>query len=370
MDANAYPNFNAEQLVSALTSHSEVIRQPGGSGELVFSVYGGRLLGLYPQAGGPNALWVNPELSSELANGAWLTGGERLWIAPERDFYYRKPATFEAVHVPAAIDPGHYTKSDGATENTQPDSISLQSRFDLHDFAQQVNYRDSRLKRTFRPIADPYQSGLDYCGVHIHEQIRLPVQRPFCAWSIAQVYIPHARHPATALIPTRSQAAILSYFDDIPAQRASTQHGYVSFRLDSAAIYKLAVRPEDLPHSNPVKALCVMPAPDSDAWLCVVKRSNDLPRSQQDCVDVARNPQTSQKGVVQSYNHGPEPDAANLAHQFGEIEIQLNPALYHADGSASSSGSHELLAYSGDYVRILTLAQRLLQLEQVPVLYT
>ncbi len=361
-----HPNISAQTLRATLAPHTDVMVRHSDSGQLVFARYGGRLLGLYPRADGPNALWVNPALAATLAAGEWLSGGERLWLAPERDFFYRDPANFGGVHVPTAIDPGAWQVDSAAREDT----LRLSSTFDLYDCQQQQTYRQSCLQRTFRPFSDPYATGLDYVGVQIQDQVTLrQTPRRFCAWSITQVYLPHRSHPATALIPTRDQADILAYFDAIPAEQAEACRGYIRFRLDAAAIYKLAVRPEQLNPANPVKALCLAPCPDGTDWCCVVKRTQAVPRTQAECVDIARNPATRLRGVVQSYNHGPQAGESVTPHHFGEIEIQFNAAQPAADNSARSRAQHELLAYSGSRTQMLALAQQLLQLEQPPAVY-
>lgn len=83
--------------------------------QILFLYSGGRILGLYPNKLDDNFFWVNPllfeiETSKRLFAGAeWVnTGGDRTWIAPEKDYFFPEYPDFECHCVPFQIDPGDF----------------------------------------------------------------------------------------------------------------------------------------------------------------------------------------------------------------------------------------------------------------------
>ena len=77
--------------------------------------FGGRVLGLYPEAD-LNVLWVNPALNESdsaktlLSGSTWTNlGGDRTWISPEIEFFISDLSRpMESYHVPKRIDPADY----------------------------------------------------------------------------------------------------------------------------------------------------------------------------------------------------------------------------------------------------------------------
>ena len=310
----AFKTFRCDELQNITEKHTRVIVKNSGTGKILVTEYGGRVFGLFPSSALPNTLWVAPDLDDKLRTNDWLIGGDRLWIAPERHFYYENPRDFDGFHVPAGIDPGEYAVSD---------DIHLQNRFSLLHYQNNETYDNTIMSRDISMLDDPYGSGLDFVGIGIQDYISAPmVGTPMCAWSIAQVYTCGKESPGTALFPIAQGASMLDYFSPVPPARKTIESGYARFKVDAAEIYKVAVRPEDMLFSNPAKALYISPFPGGRTWFCLVKRSNDLPRTQDDCVDYPKSNPSGEKGVIQSYNHGPGPDSGEVA-AFGEIELQL-----------------------------------------------
>jgi len=89
--------------------------QPDG-GTLLISPWGGRVLGLFVPGCEKNLLWVNPDLDDPLkaekllASPLWPNlGGDRIWLAPERDFFYPGFPDLQRYEPPTQIDPGQYS---------------------------------------------------------------------------------------------------------------------------------------------------------------------------------------------------------------------------------------------------------------------
>jgi hypothetical protein len=361
MHAMPFNAMSFEHIKTISEKYCDVVVKESATGKLLFTSYGGRLLGMWPQAGGYNPLWVYEELEKSMSGGQWMTGGERLWIAPERSFFYENPRDFEGFHIPAGIDPGEYVSVA---------ELTYENSFSLFDYSTNSAIDGSKFRRAFELIDDPYGIVESYAGVRISDAVSLPLESiDICAWSLAQIFTCGPERPATVLFPAKPGCQILSYFEKIPADRAEACEGYVRFKIDANAIYKLAVRPEDILFDNPCKALYITPAPEGDSWLCLIKRTGDMPRSQADCVDPARNNPEGPRGAIQSYNNGPGFEASKGAFPaFGEIELQLSKGVVR-DGKTVSTATHELLAYEGSKENLLELAAKALNLSAAPELY-
>ena len=74
----------------------------------IISEYGGRPLGLFPKTNCYNLLWVNPNIKNVIETRGHVIGGDRYWISPERDYFYKKPETWEEWFCPPGLDPANY----------------------------------------------------------------------------------------------------------------------------------------------------------------------------------------------------------------------------------------------------------------------
>jgi hypothetical protein len=354
----SYKTYTLEELKEIAGKHSSVEILESASGAALVTSYGARILGLFPERSGTNLLWVDKDLGNLMSKESWMVGGERLWIAPERSFFYENPRDFEGHHVPAGLDPGNYVKSG---------DLVYDNSFPLLDLISNELFEGTTTRRSFESIEDPYRTGLAYAGVRINDSISAPsTSCTFSGWSIAQVYTCGPETAGTALFPLKAGGTILGYFVPIPADRADIQHGYARFKIDADKVLKFAIAPEDIVWNNPCKGVYVSPMPGSDTWFCVVKRSDDLPRNQQECVDVSKADPEGTMGAIQSYNNGP--GFGEKETRFGEIEIQF--AKGTADGGkCTSSATHELLGYVGSRDQIVGVAQTALGLGDTPELY-
>ena len=143
---------------------------------------------------------------------------------------------------------------------------------------------------------------------------------------------------------------------------------YVAFKLDVAGIYKLAIKPEDIDFTRPAKIAkigYVLKIPDSDEFGFLVKISDDIPKSQKDCYDVARDHPDSEVGVIQSYN-SESPDLTHL--NFGEIELQLNQ-FETIDNASLGKAKHQIFGYIGSKENIIDVVEKYLGLKD-PILYS
>ncbi len=353
------PSFFCKELQAITTKFSPTTMVESSQGALLFTEYGARLLGLFPRRDLPNVLWNPANLDEVMASKLWAIGGERLWLSPERTFYYDNPRDFEGWFTPSEMDPGHYTTIG---------SLQYQSNFAAFDCVMNESYEGCSAERIFKiHETDPFSTGLAHAGTTITDTMVIGVTHiDMCAWSLAMVFTNGLSSPGTALFPIKPNASVLSYFTPIPADRVSVEAGYARYKIDAQDIYKLAIRPEDMCFDNPVKAVYVSAYPDSDTWFCVIKSTNDMPRSQEECVDPAKGNPDGPKGGIQSYNAGPAPSGEHLL--FGEIELQLVKGI-EKDQTTISKATHTIDAYAGTKAEILAVAKKALRLNTVPVIY-
>ena len=69
----------------------------------IISEYGGRPLGLFPKVNSYNLLWVNPGIKNVIEKRSYEIGGDRYWVSPERDYFYKKPETWEDWECPIIV---------------------------------------------------------------------------------------------------------------------------------------------------------------------------------------------------------------------------------------------------------------------------
>lgn len=355
-----YRAFMLDELQEATSAHTDTTVVETGSGSALLTRQGARLLGLFPSRDMPNVLWVNAAVSDLMAQGQWMVGGERLWIAPERNFYYENPRDFDGFHVPADIDPGTY-EDDG--------ELAYRNEFSLIDLSNNAVYDGAVCRRTFTAIEDPYDTGLPCAAMRIDDSVSTaPGDLEFCAWTLSMVYTCGPEHRGTALFPIQPTGGLLSYFDPIPDNRATVHpEGYARFAIDGESVYKLAIAPEDMVMDNPCRAVYLSPFPADSRWFCLVKRCADVPRSQDTCVDMPRREPEGTRGVIQSYNNGPtEGPIEDLP--FGEIEVQLPKGAPIGDRRISAA-THDVVAYAGSRDEMLEAARTALGISSAPELY-
>lgn len=264
---------------------------------------GGRVLGLF--VGDTNVLWVNPHLSEVLDAGDWNVGGLRLWLSPERSFYYEEPERFERWSCPPTLDPGDYRMiGAGRREASLEGKLSALDRMKGWRLTAVVK-REVRLAGEGRLLIRDSMLA-DYPG-----EVSL--------WALAQVR--PGRH-GTALVPVREGAEPIHYFGPIPAERLVSAGDHLAFKIDGEYACKLGVRPEDLPVEGEAIVAYVSEL-ERGVWCAICMHTHDAPRSQEECVDIAKAYPEGPRGAVQSYNSGPE---AGLG-RFGEIELQFRPAI-------------------------------------------
>jgi len=346
--------FTKKKLISTISDSTKLIELGSGENSVLISEHGGRPLGMFPKDNCYNLLWVNPDIRKAIKTRSHVIGGDRYWISPERDFFYKNPETSEDWACPPALDPANYeilASSDS--------SCTVSSGILLYNLRTKQGYQ-GEITRQFKLIDEPYSTGVSYCGIEtlddcIFNRPNLKIN----GWSLATVISGGSNNPGTVLIPTNSNPKILSYFRMIPENRIKTGQNYIAFKIDVDDIYKLAVRPEDLDFERPAKIGYLLKIPDFEEYGFIVKLSNDIPKTQEECFDVSRDHPDSEIGVIQSYNsESPDKKALN----FGEIELQLNQ-FNTIDNASHGKANHQIFGYIGSKNEILNVVEKYLGIE-------
>jgi hypothetical protein len=343
--------FTKEALFSAVGKNTNLIDLVYKESSVVISEYGGRPLGLFPKKGCNSLLWINPKIKEMITTRNRSIGGDRYWISPERDFFYKDPENWRDWFCPSGLDPGNYEVL-AISDN----SCTLSSNLLITNMRTKQGYQ-GEITRQFKLIKEPYKTGVDYCGIEFLDDCIL--YRPnlkINGWSLTNVISGGVQNPGTVLIPTKSNPKPLSYFREIPQERLKVKENYVAYKIDVDDIYKLAIRPEDIDFSKPAKISYVLKLPKSQEYSFLVKLSDDVPKTQNQCFDIARDNPDSEIGVIQSYNsESPNKPILN----YGEIELQLSP-FNTIDNTSHSKSRHQLFGYIGMKEEILGVIKRYL----------
>ncbi len=343
--------FTEENLTNSLEGHTSYIKLNDNDRSVIISEYGGRPLGLFPKNDSYNLLWVNPKIQEVIKTRSHVIGGDRYWISPERDFFYKNPETWENWECPSGLDPANYEIL-GSSDS----SCTVSSPLFVINQRTKQGYQ-GEITRQFRIIKEPFKTEVSYCGLEILDDcIIFRPNLKINGWSLATVISQGLKNPGTVLIPTKNSPVPISYFSRIPDDRLRILDNYVAYKIDVDAIYKLAIRPEDIDYNRPAKIGYILKLPDSEEFGFIVKLSDDLPRNQNECYDIARDHPDSEIGVIQSYNS----ESLNKPMlNFGEIELQLN--LFQAiDNSSHGKAKHQIFSYVGNKEEILNVIERYL----------
>lgn len=316
-------------LLKALEGFTKMVELKSEVGSAIVTEYGARILGVFI-GGSQNPFWVSSNLREAINKGIWNIGGNRLWISPERNFFYRRPGSFEEWFCQPSLDPGNWR-----IESSSDSSVTLEENLGLEDIANQTSINLS-LSRRISLLGIETRRGLGCMVLRVREAMlaKGDFKDGINLWSLTQI-----RPGGTVLIPTRPKAKPINYFDEIPRDRLKVSSDHVSFRIDGVAAYKLGIRPEDM--SNPGSSCIVYYMQHGKDKAFLLSMSTTMaPLSQEECLDVAKSDPNGPKGCVQSYNSGPD-------LRFGEMELHFRPAIRLGETWISYAG-YDMEFFVGD----------------------
>ncbi len=344
--------YTKDALISSVKESTNLVDLSfSNDSSIIISEYGGRPLGIFPKKDCYSLLWINPNIKQTIEARDRSIGGDRYWISPERDFFYKNPETWEGWFCDKNLDPANYEIL--ASSNKM---CTLSSGFSVLNQSTKEKYI-GEITRQFTLIKEPFSTGVNYCGIEfVDDCVFYTPNLKINGWSLANIISGGVENPGTVLIPTKREPVIISYFRVIPKDRLKTGENYVAYKIDVDDIYKLAIRPDDINFNRPAKIGYVLNIPDTEDYGFLVKLSDDVPKSQDQCFDVARDHPDSEIGVIQSYNSD-SPNKPQL--RYGEIELQLN-LFKTIDNTSHGKATHQLFGYIGAKEEILNVVEKYL----------
>jgi hypothetical protein len=343
--------FTKDSLASAVGKSTNIIELSSQSGSVIISEYGGRPLGIFPKEKCFSLLWINQKIKNAIEAKDRNIGGDRYWISPERDFFYKNPEKWEGWFCQSSLDPANYEVL-AADEK----SCTVSTPLSVVNQRTKESY-NGEITRQFKIINEPLKTGVNYVGLEfLDDCVFYQTNLKINGWSLATIISGGPKNPGTVLIPTKPKPKPLSYFRIIPKDRLKVGENYIAYKIDVEDIYKLAVRPEDINFERKAKIGYILKIPDSEDYGCLIKLTDDIPQTQDECFDIARDHPDLEIGVIQSYN-SESPEKPLL--RFGEVELQLS-MFKTIDNTSHEKAKHQLLAYIGSKEEIFDVLEKYL----------
>ncbi len=330
---------------------AEPLRLPDGTGVLCLP-HGGRVLGLFAPRDARNFLWTNPALGSvpaaraHFASDGWHnTGGERIWLGPEFDYFFPRHPDMSVYHQPRPLDAGLFRVEATAR------GIRLASDFAVRSNRHRATLQ-LRLTKAIEPAADPLRGwpgrgrmkGLQYAGYTQRtglEFARTPASKaPVGLWSLTQ--LPQG---GEMIIPTHGRAEPRLFFGAIPRGDLRVKPAAVRCRMRWGSHLKIGVKA--LSVTGRVGYRC-----ESAGRVQLVVRNFPVNPSG-DYVDAPWTEISDAGYCVQACNV----TDAGLGN-FSELEYHV-PAIGGATGLTRSEDVAQVWAYRGTPAQIRQVAEQL-----------
>lgn len=191
--------YTKDTLLSAVGNSTNLIELNSDEATNIISEYGGRVLGFFPKQDCYSLLWINQKIREiiEIRNRA--IGGDRYWISPERDFFYKDPDNFRDWFCANGLDPANYEILD-----SNEVSCTVSSNFFIRNMRTNQGYQ-GEITRQLKLINEPYRTGLSYCGVEfLDDCVFYRPDLKINGWSLATIISGGPENPGTVLIPIKS----------------------------------------------------------------------------------------------------------------------------------------------------------------------
>ena len=325
---------------------------------VIVSQRGGRIFGPFFSEDDACSCWINDAFAERDAFGRflasdddWNLGGERVYIAPESQYYVRDRADlWGSYFLPEVVDPGRY-----ALNQPQPDLCILDQEMVLEALNIATGQKELRLKRVIQPAENPlrYLSGFQdlmlgvaYAGYQ--ETITLAERRLDCimsqVWSILQI-----NSGGIVLIPSSPRVEVTEYQGVADESVHIIHPHYVELKITGDREYKFGYRAIHvfgrLGYLNELddgRASLIVRSFFSNPSAAYVDEPAHLPGHKGDSIQV--------------YN-----DNGDLGG-FGELEC-FGQAIGGTTGKSSATDQMSLWVYVGGRGRIKEIAAHLLGIE-------
>ncbi len=349
------------ELLAQLRAGIQAVVLAIGTGKIVVTPHGGRVLGCFTHEGGENVFWVNPELASAESAKKWLAGehvlgGDRLWIAPERGLFFHGDKLADGVSTQKGIDPGNWVVG-----RLTDHSVRLTNEFSA-TYLRTPNSRVSGIvRRSIRRIASPAfhaphafptHGKVNYAGYEIASEFEL-LESPhdelhFGMWFLIQLVVPVGRSILYA--PTAGRAVITGdYYEATGPDYLKITDTHVRFKLDSIDRHKIGIRKTEV-----LGRAGFLSNPDTSGEATLVVR-NFLSNPSGHYSDVPLHTPEGIHDCIQSYNHNTGPTG------FGELEYH-SPGINRAMAEPVVTDVNQVWVFTGKRADLVPIAVKLLNL--------
>jgi hypothetical protein len=216
-------------------------------GQLIILPTYGRILGLWSDPERSSHLWINPSLFAtentriQTQNDEWTNpGGDRIWLSPEREFFFKDPARPTQTHIiQHSIDPGNYSFDSGE------DCLSLENVGEAKAFASNMSIPFT-LTRTFHALANSEVIGLFNCyglkatGYEEETNLQLGKTTPMKVgvWNLLQVC-----RGGTAYIPVSYDAKFTRFYGEPDAAvNIDQESGICEVSFEGSTSFKIGFK--------------------------------------------------------------------------------------------------------------------------------
>ncbi len=195
----------------------------------------GRVLGL--EVNGHPALWSPKESSA-----AWNLGGERLWLGPESEWFWKKTdkVDFANYQVPPPLDPDNWTVTE-----TAHDWCDAEVSLTLNNAGGRDRSLSLALRRQFSLLGEQNMvAGQSSIGIQTVTTMEILGGTPGVAvdlWSILQVPL-----GGEMQVPLLEAPTVRDYFSPCPPDEISTKDGLLCLKIRGTNIFKVGLPPAEV----------------------------------------------------------------------------------------------------------------------------
>lgn len=218
----------------------------GDGSELLILPHGGRVLGLFSAGSSENFFWSHPCLEQTssaadfYASPEWHnSGGDRLWLAPEIDFFFPNYPSTDVYFQPRQLDPGQWQVA------REHDSVQMVNRLTCRLTRSKADV-EMELKRVLGAAAHPLRhescfarlAKVEYAGYRLTTSIELlSGEQRVGLWNLVQM-----PHGGELFVPTYGCSPPRLIFGSPPPSDVEARDGVIQFRMRAKGEYKLSVR--------------------------------------------------------------------------------------------------------------------------------
>lgn len=370
--SNWFNTLHEQANAQQLRPHVLTIETGGATARALITEHGARWLACELPGAGELG---NPIFATDCTPDRTLTGGDRLWIAPETAWFW--PSLDDArrdpkgtARTPHGIDPADYHPDTNAFVDDSA-SLALTSPIALHD-RRNDKTGQGNAKRSFmlKPVAgDQLPGGVTGVGLSITNTLTIDYEQSdqglvAGSWDILQL-------PPTGVLicPTRQQAEPTSYYEPFGDRHVTIGPDATCFHIDSRRRIKMG-----LAAATTAGVMGYLRAVGEGQSQLIVRRFPvhnpgaycDVPRDDQAhdaAVAGLWHDRALQGDVLQAYND--DGDAFPGSAGFGEMEYH-DQAIIVGRSPSTRTGTSETLIAAGPTPAIEQLACSQLDLATLP----